>query len=532
MAAPQQKSVEELTAMAREIIAQPSKIQEMSAEDISAVRKKLINPYTIPIVQEKFGVMSITNMKESYMRRLLMTALIGYLYRVADEYVPVSISEMETDMNARINKCDDPEIKRQLTEERDKKIPLLSNGAKQIVKGFLDNYFNFNPDIHVRAATGSSAPKDDTNEKIRERMTVAAAQLPDDSSAGKDSADKPKPIAQSPETAAKIADAVRVHDSAEIVSKAKCVYQAASGMSAWMRSQIVAGVDIPCAKNTLPEITRIVDSLSWCLPQIEDDLTAANEVHPPVEAFYNYDRYLTNHYEQLRAATSALYTDAPDIEFIVNFYDAFKSDKEAREFIIRHDAEFTSDAFIIPSGKVVLLGPFKQNRERLDFYNKNTEVLKRLVTQIEKDHRVGEELMKKSVKKAVRKNIREEGLSPKELDEYRKAMKDVQALGAKSILTREEKEQLYAATRVKEQFEVPEDAIAVDVYQSAVGKEGHPCLERSQFFTEADKPGETPAAVSAPAHCAAIVEAMSEARQIAAEHAESASASYEQIAKK
>ena len=56
-----------------------------------------------------------------------------------------------------------------------------------------------------------------------------------------------------------------------------------------------------------------------------------------------------------------------------------------------------------------VLADYKKNRENIDFYNRHTEVLKRIMDQHEQDKKLGKDLMNKRVKKAKSKNIEEMG---------------------------------------------------------------------------------------------------------------------------
>ena len=128
-----------------------------------------------------------------------------------------------------------------------------------------------------------------------------------------------------------------------------------------------------------------------------------------------------------------------------------------------------------------LLGPFKKNRERIEFYNKNTEILVQMAKQIESDNKMGKEFMEKQVRNAKKENILKSGLDSAGLTEYTNAMSTIDSLGVKKILSEKEKKDFLAAKKIKDDAEVPDEAVGVDIYYN--DPEGK--FQRKRFLTEA-----------------------------------------------
>jgi hypothetical protein len=213
----------------------------------------------------------------------------------------------------------------------------------------------------------------------------------------------------------------------------------------------------------------------------------AYRAEPPLDVFYHLERYFVNHYENLREATQILYGDKPDIEYAVQFYQAWDGEdakKQAEDYIKKNEQNVIAGIYTIENGGWTLLGPFQENRERVNFYNKDAEIVKRLFEQMEQDHKIGKMLMEKRVKREKQKNIIEEGPDDPGLKNYKAALGTLEALGAKKVLTEEEKMEMAKATRVKEMAEVPPDAIQVDVF--GPNKDGE--FVRTKFYTEAEAP--------------------------------------------
>ena len=142
--------------------------------DIDALThlEKMADPYRGPSYkrdQRGYLAFSITNLDKEYQRRLLMTSLIGYLYRMWDEH--------EFDYTYKLfNLLDDPEFKAKKYSE-----DLLKSGSidpnnvenrvsvedkREIIQNFLDAHLRYNPDIHVSEATIPTRDEPDIQVKI------------------------------------------------------------------------------------------------------------------------------------------------------------------------------------------------------------------------------------------------------------------------------------------------------------------------------------------------------------------------------
>jgi hypothetical protein len=216
------------------------------------------------------------------------------------------------------------------------------------------------------------------------------------------------------------------------------------------------------------------------------------KVDPPAEIYHHFDRYLVNHYEQLKEIVHHLYNEKSDFEFAVVLHDSFSTEEEARDYILQHNNEFRTDVFTVQSGAVSLIGPFKENRARVDFYNKNTEIMKRMHEQLELDHKLGSDLINKTVSKKKRKNILEAGPDDPGLAAYASAINQMGSLGVKKVLSKEEVAQLEdakeKARKIREEYEIPDDAINVDIFYPKENSDGTIAVGKTNFYTQAEAP--------------------------------------------
>lgn len=475
----QSDKLRELSALLAE---NPESVYDMSPEDMIEVSKHL-NPIGNVITNsKKYANMSIINWTEEYNRKLIITSFIGYLYQLQAEYVPDEEIELANrDLAETLeyikNNVEDATLRDKLIQraknDHANKVKLLNSTAQGIVKRFLDRHMEFNPLHHVRKATSEN--KADPERKSRDEEIKRIVM------------NKPTKI------------------ESNLAAKSDVAYTYIRDM--FLQTQATLNATMAAVKPMLPAskaldadmhgilvkkyaiLSKIADDVSKvATPLAEHDTLTAWLRQPPVELYHQFNRYFTNHYEQLRNVTRAVYNEKPDVEYAVIFYDCHKTPEAARDYRVSHEAQFRAEVLTIENSGVTLLGPFKENRERVDFYNKNTEVLKRMMEQLESDHKLGKDLMEKKVKAEKTKNVREMGPDAPGLAAYAKANNIVQELGARKVLTQEDQETLAKATAIKEDFEVPDEAIQVDMFYPKTDAEGNTILSKTKFYTQAEAP--------------------------------------------
>lgn len=462
-------------ALLADILANPDAVANMSMEQIADVQKK-INLFGVVIPAEiQHANVSIVNHRDIYLRRIYVTALIGYLFRCAAEYKQAE----------HTNVVFPDELYKSLGVKRPADSSAHDAAYRTVIteaiEGFLRHNFEFNPDKHVRSAFkdnladperagkfpgfAAEMKSADTRQSIRDAAAQLKAALP---------ADKHH-----------LVDAMSSDATAALAKVHTCAAAAADHLAVVQRN--LTDVDqlavVDEARRNLTEAAHVTRADSMV------GTAGAVEWVPPVDVFHHFDRYLDNHYELFREATQILYAEKPDIEFAVQFYD--KSYQTMDEAIAARDKiadRVSTNVITISNEGWYMLGPFKKNRERIDFYNKNTEILKRMAEQAEQDSRLGADLMKNRVRRHKERNIVEAGPDDPGLEKYKSALGTIEALGAKAVLTNEEKNKMAEAVRAKEMAEVPDDAIQVDVFKPVEGADGKTVLTREKFYTKSEAP--------------------------------------------
>lgn len=319
----------ELDELIKTCINNPEHINSLNDEQVEHITKKITLYGSLTYTpKQEYSCCSITNLRETYIKRLLMVSIIGYINRALDEYNGVS--------------------------------------DKTEIKNFLNSIFEFNPDYHVKKS----------NEKKKQVDT---------------NTDCVKPV-----------------------------------------------------NLSYPE----------CLK------------HIPADTFYRVEKYMDVNYEFMRSIVESVYCEKSDFDYIINIYDTFSTQNEASTFIKKYQDQFIHDVHTIKNNNWTFLGPFKQNRDKIDFYNDNTEQLQAILEQVESDQKLGKELMKKRVTNEKRANIRRNG---KHADDIGDAMgnKETTADDAEANdLSRDD-----------------DPYLRVDVFETDGAD-----LRKSHFFTESQKP--------------------------------------------
>lgn len=159
---------------------------------------------------------------------------------------------------------------------------------------------------------------------------------------------------------------------------------------------------------------------------------------PPDDTFFRWQRYTDNNYEQLRQATDDIYCEKADLELnivpmeVIDEADPEVAREKAMAFCRKYRNEFEAEVRVAQFRVNNLLGSWQQNRERIEFYNENTEVIKRIIDQHKKDSKMGPQLMKDRVERKRDKKIKVAGENDKAFKDFRKnAPSKLDGLGVK-----------------------------------------------------------------------------------------------------
>jgi len=440
--------------MLEKLMQDPTYIDSLTDEDLLGI-KDSHDPYNLPEVSDKrFVNLSITNFKDKYLRQFLTTALIGYMYRLCSEYEPIMDETT-------------PEESRKKTAIRD----------RAIIEEFLNRNFNFNVDRHVR----SSKKETLTNGELKNLAVEVVKQ-----------ANEKEELL--PEKSKIINDCKTVYTTAEnLLVAAK---KASSLMIEASKQLSEFGVDCTALDDASSIMLKKAVEMQTIRDQYAKNISSDTAKHiqwafrrvPPADVYYHFNRYIDNHYDEYRKCVSELYSETPDIELAVVYYSPeHKTAAEAEEMRRKYQNDFKMEVYTIENRGVTLLGPFKENKEKIDYYNKNTEILRQMMNKNESDMKIGTDIMEKKVKIKKQENINRYGPDAKGLTQYSNTMGG--GTGMKQALTPEEKKKMEEEYEKRKQKlgikEVDEkDSIEVNVIHHKYDDDGTSTTKLSKFHSE------------------------------------------------
>lgn len=533
-----------------DVIADSSKIDQLTDEQVVELRKK-ISPYGRTVTGEKnLCCMSVINVKEEYMKKWLTTALIGFLFRGCDEYLAfdteptVSLDDLDDDQKRTVLKnlyataipardelakliMEDKKIKEDemkayyddnvdlikleeanppqdeefvpwqmraidtnaaaLREQQMKILERIIRRAENmskrfVVREFLDTMFTFNPDVHIRGAYGYN-PLDPERKEVKTK----------------------------------------------VAKKSNATWKKRGKFDKIREAKRTGGV----VKNEpLPDVG--VDEFD------ADDTpqTKTMKRHiPPADTYFKLNMYLDDFHDQIKSAVRDIYHEKADIEWAINPYRTFEGpqmEAEAKAFVHKHSDEVLWNIETLYTNHWNLMGAFSKNKERTDFLNNNTEIITEYLQQVEKDKKMGRELMVKKAQRKKLENVGDNGPDTKAFRRYKSEFAtSAESMGAVDLSDYKQQKEIYAKYQsdkasererlanvkrapngaitadttdigvrsggrslVEQKYpdaglsaECPDDGVQVDVINMM---SGGLVVEKSNFFTEAVAPQQNP----------------------------------------
>jgi hypothetical protein len=296
----------ELRSLIQDVLDDPNKLENLTDEQILDLQKG-INPYARTLeANHKYTCLSFTNLREKYMRRVQMVSIVSFLYRMLFEY-----NEPEED--------------------------------KAVIKKFLNRWFDFDPEVHVRSAQRE-------NSKDPERKKLSRADF--------------------------------------------------------------------------------MKKYPGMIPDV------------PTDTFFRWNYYEEVNFEEIREMVNVLYCEKPDLDVAINIFGLFNTEKDALKYKDDHLDELMTDLHVVQNGQWALMGDFKENRKRLDFYNKNTQIIKAILDQNIEDGKIAKELMHKRISRDKKKNVEEAGPDDPGLKNYSADYGTIRDKGGKQALTDAERRKI------------------------------------------------------------------------------------------
>jgi hypothetical protein len=405
----------------------------LSADQMQKVREEL-NPMarTIPGAEGKFMSLSLVNLSEQFMRRELMTSLVGFAFRACDEYELkddeklVPVDELELDVGKSVETvvaearaaADAANEAARVAQEA----ITLQKSVESTVKKAAADAADTDEITPVGDSTDSAVPVVSPAVELAIKNATHEAQ-----EAVKLAAQTAKTSALSAEKAARSAEQL-ANAAARTYSndvRRSIVHEFLTSLFEFNPDKHVRSAYSINKGGADTERKNLSVKRGVPVPPPETGEQAYDDAMrhvPAADVFHKFRMYCDSNYQQLRDATVDLYADKPDLEFAIQPFAEHKDEEDAKKFINKYRNRVTCDIRMCHSGQWNLAGPFTKNRERIAYYNDKTRVLEEMMAQQERDARLGAELMSKRIVRKKRENVAAEGEDASGLASYKSNM--------------------------------------------------------------------------------------------------------------
>lgn len=435
----------------KELETNPEKINDLTDEQAIEVDKYL-NPYGATIYgEDKYTCVSFTNLKEKYMQKLLTTGLIGFTFQMAREY---EIDDEDLDDNYK--QLLDKEQFYEYSENPDKKNPeFMKNYEKNL---YLEIKFDMiktklKEQLNEEESKESEIESDENIFKNLEKYKLTEEEeLELGNRVNMALEDKLQPV--------------KFFNNEKYLERKYELLNEQTKKEQEIINRFLNKIFKYDPKNHTSEVYNKDHNDPERKKITNNQFT---EIIPPNDTYGRFQYYYEVNYEELREAVHYLYNDKPDIEVALNIYETFNSLDECNEYINKNKDKVITNILTLTNYKWNLLGPFKQNRERITFYNENTQVLENILKQQEDDAKMGKKLLDERIRKKKIKNVKEYGKTDPAVAKYLKENpNDITANSHKvdiledKVIVTEEIEISESGAKVDKDG-TPEDAIEIGV---------------------------------------------------------------------
>jgi hypothetical protein len=291
--------------------------------------------------------------------------------------------------------------------------------AKEIIGQFLRTWFEYDPDAHVRGAD------DEVELTTRPVSEMLPAEMTGETGGetGEITVDAGDPERLTIKGLRAMVGLVPAELKAVFAAATKDERTLNATKAVLAQPSLVDGLAPVMA---VPDAVRLLREYLCPIPE-DDPARPALDVIPPRDSFHRWGYYRDVNFEKLRSATEAIYAAKPDLDLAISWFETFEGtpdevDAAFNKYKEMHSRELRSELYSVKHGGWTLIGPWENNRKRIDFYNHQTQVLQRIMERHEEDQPLGAELMKKRVMKVKAKNIAEDGPDHPGLATYRSTM--------------------------------------------------------------------------------------------------------------
>lgn len=261
---------------------------------------------------------------------------------------------------------------------------------KEIVSKFLNEQFDFNPDLHARNAT---VPCSENNSEAEDRVPLYIIK-------------------------SGISDRPRTNEFDALTRDNRLVLTVSRILSSEeMRNAMKVALDNhEQYRNALLSIENGMRE-NWSEAGIDKCLS----INPSMDVYHRLNDYYRAYFEEIRAITQAKYKLRPDFTLALIIHNAFigdNSEEEAKDFVNKR-----ADIIQIPVDRIkinewVRLEDFKENKMKTEFKTSKNTAFSQLLEAKENEQKFAEEYNKQRIRLAKSRSIQQNGPDAKSLANY------------------------------------------------------------------------------------------------------------------
>ena len=431
--------------------------KDLSEEELLKLYSKLNPLNNIPAPNSgKSVLMSVMNVSEIYNKRLLMTGLVGYLFKACEEFKSNNMTEFCLN-----NDTLSVEVESSKPNHIDRIVSNLESilvKAKELQAMFLQQRLDgasgvdkqskeFNTGLYdlnsMLIANGQSA-----NKTMPEIAKMAGIKFTSNK------------VKLSPEINRKIVKdfltqnfdydpAVHIRPFSDKINYD--IYGARTGNPITELVKLKIDAAKPTAEHKEAVDLILANNNNWhtvCYLLDDYDLDAAYmtaranreqfktylytasvetqkalEYIPPADVFISYNMYLNANYDELRRITETIYPERPIFENVIGVWETIEGSDEHinakyKDYVDNYQANINTDILNVRAGEWTVISPFRKNRLNIDIFNKSNDALKKILDNNTQDQKIAEAMMKKRIMKQKAENIREAGVDSAGLAGY------------------------------------------------------------------------------------------------------------------
>lgn len=395
-------------------------MENMTAEQLDKLFESIKSPYSFSLPgNHAFTNMSYTNLRENYVDKFNTVAKIAFLFRTLDEYkVPAECEPVSMESYIADPSIIDPQ---EHDLEDNRKMGKIKENMEWMkhkvhVYDFLMHAFKYNPDKHVRIAYRPN-PKDPERIPVDTNVSRLGARRGNSvrTKTGKHRGTR--------------VGKMNKKTLANLVARRRGTEEKEAKIEADDKEEVSTAEvnDIDVNENVIPD----TESHSTSPKEVED---IVREVIPPADYFYFFDKFKSAYYAKLHKATIDLYPEKHDMDIAFNIHEQHKTIEEADAYRHKHKEDTPHTIHTIQNNGWVFVGPWEQNRERMEYYNKHTSVMEAIMEQNQEDSKMIKDIVNNRVRIAKEENVAEVGPDDPAFLRYKASNRpEVSRMGAVNI---------------------------------------------------------------------------------------------------